>query len=79
MNNKEKYDAAFMEIFNVDSSELGTDFTAETVEKWDSITQMALINKMEDNFMIMFEIEDIVEFVSYDAGIEILKKYSIAV
>lgn len=77
MSNLEKYSGVFCEVFNVDVSKLNNDFTAEAVEKWDSITQMSLINQLEDCFEIMFEIDDIIEFTSYEKGKEILAKYSV--
>lgn len=77
MSNLEKYNGVFCEVFNVDVSKLNNDFTAEAVEKWDSITQMSLINQLEDCFEIMFEIDDIIEFTSYEKGKEILAKYSV--
>ncbi len=79
MNSLSKYNEIFCEIFNVDNSVLNDEFTANTVEKWDSITQMSLINRLEDCFDIMFEIDDITEFVSYTKGKELLKKYSIEI
>lgn len=79
MNNLEKYNKVFCEVFNVDELNLNENFTAEAVEKWDSITQMSLVNQLEDCFEIMFEIDDIIEFISYKAGMEILKKYSIKI
>ncbi len=77
MSNLEKYNGVFMKVFNVDESCLNADFLAETVEKWDSITQMSLINQLEDCFEIMFEIDDIISFTSYEGGKEILKNYSV--
>lgn len=79
MNNLEKFNEIFCEVFNVDASSLNDAFTAEAVEKWDSITQMSLINQLEDCFEIMFDIDDIIEFISYEKGKEILKKYSIEI
>lgn len=79
MNNLEKYNGVFCDIFNVEASDLNEDFTAAVVEKWDSITQMSLINQLEDCFEIMFEVDDITELISYEKGKEILKKYSIEI
>lgn len=79
MNNLEKYNGVFCDIFNVEVSDLNEDFTAALVEKWDSITQMSLVNQLEDCFGIMFEVDDIIEFISYEKGKEILKKYSVEI
>lgn len=79
MNNLEKYNGVFCDIFNVEVLDLNGDFTATAVEKWDSITQMSLINQLEECFEIMFEVDDIIEFISYEEGKKILKKYSIEI
>ena len=38
---------------------------------------MGLISEIEDAFDIQFETDDIVEFSSFEKGIEILKKYDV--
>ena len=48
-------------------------------ETWDSVGHMALIADLEDNFDIMFDMEDIVDLSSYEKGKEILEKYDINV
>jgi acyl carrier protein len=40
---------------------------------------MALIAELEDSFEISMEMDDIIDFSSYEKGIEILKKYDIDV
>lgn len=79
MNNLEKYNKAFCDIFNVDVTELNEGFTANVIERWDSITQMSLVNQLEDSFEIMLEVDDIIELVSYEKGKKILEKYSIQI
>lgn len=79
MNNLELYKGVFMNIFNIKESELNENFNACQVERWDSVNQMALVGEIEDAFGIMLEIEDIVEFTSYEKGKDILKKYQVEV
>lgn len=79
MTNKEKYIQAFVTAFGAHRSELGGDYTAETVEKWDSMTHMSLVSELEDAFDIMLDAEDIVELKTFDSGIEILKKYQVEI
>ena len=40
---------------------------------------MGLISELEDAFDIQFETDDIVDFSSYEKGIELLKKYNVIV
>lgn len=77
MNAYDKYIEIFVNVFEVDKSELNDSFTFKATEKWDSLAHMTLITELEDNFDIMFETEDILHFGSFTNGIKILKKYGV--
>lgn len=79
MNNLEIYDNIFKRIFNADKQLLNANFEAGKVSNWDSVSQMALIGEVEDSFGIMLDIEDIIEFTSYEKGKNLLMKYDIEV
>lgn len=79
MNNLEKYNSVFAEIFSVDSEFLGAEFTSESVDNWDSVLQLSLVTAIEDTFDVMFEAEEIMDFKSYVIGKEILAKYNIVI
>lgn len=49
----------------------------QDVPAWDSVGHMGLVSELEDAFDIQFETDDIVDFNSFDRGIEILKKYDV--
>lgn len=76
MSNKEKYNNAFIESLDVEESQL-EGLAYQDVPAWDSVGHMGLISEIEDAFDIQFETDDIVDFNSYEKGIEILKKYDI--
>ena len=78
MNNIEKYKSAFLETFNIKDEKL-TSLEYQGINEWDSVGHMNLIAALEENFDIMMDTEDIVDFSSFDKGIEILKKYEIEV
>lgn len=78
MSNKEKYNKAFMESFDVEESQLAS-LAYQDVPAWDSVGHMGLISELEDAFDIQFETDDIVDFNSYEKGIELLKKYNIEI
>ena len=40
---------------------------------------MAMIAELEEAFDISMDIDDIIEFSSYNKGIEILKKYEVSI
>ena len=74
---KEKYNKAFMEAFNIQEESLDHDLKYESISEWDSIGHMGLIAELEDSFDISMEMDDIIDFSSYEKGKEILKKYDI--
>lgn len=77
MSNLEKYKKVFMDVFNVSEEILNEKFVFGEIEGWDSLAHMTLITELEDTFNIMFETEDMINYHSFNNGIEILKKYGI--
>ena len=78
MTNREKYDNAFIESLDVEKEQLmGLQY--QGVSTWDSVGHMGLISEIEDAFDIQFETDDIVDFNSYEKGIELLTKYDVVV
>jgi acyl carrier protein len=78
MTNREKYNNVFVEAFDVEEGQLqGLKYQA--VPAWDSVGHMSLISELEDAFDIQFETDDIVDFNSYEKGIELLKKYDVTI
>lgn len=77
MDNLEKYNKVFEEIFEVPTSRLNEDFSLENVDKWDSITQLSLVSELEESFDIMMDSDDILNFKSYEMGKSIMAKYDI--
>ncbi len=77
MTNKEKYNKVFIETFSIDESALNDDLSYNTIPSWDSVGHMTLIAGFEDIFGINMETDDIIDFSSYNKGIELLTKYGI--
>ena len=75
----EIYNNAFKTAFEIDDKLLGSDLAYESIPEWDSIGHMALIAELEDNFDIGMEMDDIIDFSSYNKGIEIMKKYNVTI
>ena len=73
MNNLEKYNDAFKEIFKISDDKLAG-LKYQDIKAWDSVGHMALIAVLEDTFDIMMDTDDIIEFSSYEKGKEILAK-----
>ena len=77
MTNLEKLKKIFCEVFSVEESALNSDFDNKSVEGWDSVRQLSLTSSVEDEFDIMLDPEDILEFISYNNAKTILAKYDI--
>ena len=78
MENLEKYNNAFVEVFGAKVEDLNDTYGKETVGEWDSVHQLSLIAQFEEAFDIMFDPEDIMDLTSYAKGKEILAKYDVS-
>lgn len=78
MTNMEMYRKAFAEGLEIEEEGLEA-LVYEGIPEWDSVGHMSLVSYIEDAFDIMFETDDIIEFNSFQKGIEILKKYGIEI
>lgn len=76
MSNIEKLKEAFVEGLEIPMEEVES-ATMESVDKWDSIGQMSLVAIIEDAFGIEFEPDEVMQFISFEAGKEILKNHNI--
>ena len=79
MSNKDNYDRVFIESFDLDEKKLNDKLEYNSIKSWDSIGHMQMIAELEDTFEIEFEMDDIINFSSYNKGMEILVKYGIEV
>ena len=77
MNNKQKYDQAFIESFSISESALDDNLIYNSIPEWDSVGHMGLIADLEEVFDIMMEMDDIIDFSSHKKGFELIAKYGI--
>jgi acyl carrier protein len=77
MSNLDKLNKVFTEVFEVEKNQLGSDFSIDNVDNWDSVTQLSLVSDIEDEFDIMIDSDDILDFKSYDAAKIIIAKYEV--
>ncbi len=77
MTNKEKYVNAFTETFDITPEEAeGLQYSG--IAAWDSVGHMTLVAALEDAFDIMMDTDDIIDFSSFEKGMEILsEKYDV--
>lgn len=78
MTNVEKYMEVFKKIFSVPEEEL-KGLKYQDIPAWDSVGHMGLIAELEDSFNIMMDTDDIIDFSSYEKGMEILGKYGVKI
>lgn len=76
MNNLEKYKNAFIEAFQLEEGQLAG-LKYQDVAEWDSVGHMGLMSDLEEAFEIEMDIDDIIDFSSFEKGMEILGKYEI--
>ena len=74
MNNNVKYKQSFADALDVKLDVLKETLKYNEIAEWDSIGHMTLISKLEEEFNISIETDDIVGFDSFKKGIEILNK-----
>jgi len=65
--------------FDLDAKQLNDKLEYNSIEAWDSIGHMQIIAELEDIFEIELEMDDIINFSSYNEGMQILVKYGIEV
>ena len=75
--NKEKYDKAFLEILSLGPEQLNEKLEYQSVPTWDSVAHMSLMAELEDIFEIELEMDDIIDFGTYNTGIETMRKYGV--
>ena len=75
MTNIEKYRQAFAEGLEIDAESVNLEeMKYQDIPEWDSVGHMGLIAALEDSFDIMMDTDDIIDFSSYEKGLEILAK-----
>lgn len=79
MNNYEKYVEAYVTALSVEKEVITPELQYQGIAEWDSVGHMELVSELEDVFDISLETDDIIDFNSFKAGIEILKKYDIVI
>lgn len=66
-----------METFGIKAEDLNENLQYQSISAWDSVGHMALVAALEETFDIMLEMDDVVDFGSYETGINTLAKYGV--
>ena len=78
MSNLERYKKVFIDTFEIQEDQLN-DLKYQDIEEWDSLGHVSMIGALEEEFDIMFEMDDIIDFSSFAKGKETLAKYEISI
>lgn len=74
--NLEKLINVFVSALGMQSDEV-EDAVFKECQKWDSVGHVNLMNAVEEAFDVSLEPDDILDFKSFVAGAEILKRYGV--
>lgn len=77
MSNNEIYKNIFIKLFSISEEDLKNDFTFKDNDIWDSLAHLELISELEENFDVLFDSEDILNYQSFLNGKKILTKYGV--
>jgi len=75
-SNRKKYIVAFKDALMVEDIDLDK-LKYQDIPTWDSVGHMALMASLEETFGIELDIDDIIDFSSFEAGQKILEKYHV--
>ena len=78
MNNLDKYGKVFIKTFSIDKSKLKK-LKYQSIPQWDSVGHMSMVGALEDAFKITLDMDDIIDFSSFEKGKKILKKYKVKI
>ena len=76
MSTLDSYKKVFVETFEIKEEETHK-LEYMSIPQWDSVGHMTLMGALEDEFDIVLEMDDIIDFSSFQKGIETLAKYNI--
>jgi len=67
-------DKIIAEVFQIPESDIHGEMTPEDIESWDSLSQLLLINSIEEEYNITLEIEEIFQIMKIQDMYDILSK-----
>ena len=74
----ESYKKVFVENFSLTNTKEIEKLEYNMIPEWDSIGHMSLIANLEEEYKISLETDDIIDFSSFEKGIEILRNYGVS-
>ena len=76
---KDRYESVFRRALVLPDDSPVENLEYQGVAAWDSVGHMSLIAELESEFDISLEMDDVIDFDSFQAGKMILAKYNVVV
>ena len=73
----EKLYQIISKVFNVESSKINDETSPENLEEWDSFNFYVLLDELENEFNIKFDLDETLEIKKVEDFKEIFKKHGI--
>jgi acyl carrier protein len=67
--------AIFAEVLNLEEAKIVDELEYNSIPEWDSISHMALVAAIDDEFDIMLDTNDVIDMSNFKKAKEILEKY----
>lgn len=77
MNNIKKLHTSFANALNIPLDQITSELAYQAIPEWDSISHMILISKLEEDFEISIDTDDVIDLSSVSKAKEILTKLGI--
>ena len=75
--NHEKYAQIFKKTFQLNEGDSVEGLSYQSIPAWDSVGHMELVAALETEFDISLDMDDVIDFSSFEVGKKILEKYKI--
>lgn len=73
---EEVLDEIFLGVFDWDTLPEKKMINKEEIDRWDSMMQLNIVSAIESEWDIVIELEDAIGVESYEAAINVVKKYT---
>jgi len=72
-----KFEKIFSEVFDIPESKIHDDIKYQEIEKWDSLNHLNFTSRLEEEFDIELDMDEIIDMSSVKKIKEILKKHKV--
>ena len=77
MENLKKLKKSFSKALNISVDVINDDLLYQGIPQWDSISHMVLISKLEEDFDLSIDTDDVIDLSSFQKAKDILNKLGV--